>query len=163
MVDNKWYWRKLSSFWQIEMYQYKKKKINTTTTTKQPTNGYILPRHSGTPTRFSSESSVELMIATLRKTWTKAHVPTWKTCCKIIKARPQRTGVYHCGENTTTWNIRDCVRMVIVKIIVDKDYFKWYNNNDSNSINYNRWLLWYNYNICDCHKWFLKLIKINKL
>ena len=45
----------------------KKKKEDTTTTTKQPTNGYILPLHSGTPMWFSSEGLVELMITILRK------------------------------------------------------------------------------------------------
>ena len=37
----------------------------------------------------------------------------------------------------------------------------WYNNYNSNNINYNRWLLWQNYDISDCYKWFLKLMKVN--
>ena len=42
----------------------KKKKKDNTSTTEQPTDGYILPQHSGAPTWFSSESAVELITTT---------------------------------------------------------------------------------------------------
>ena len=72
----------------------KKKKKNIPQQRKQPTIGYILPLHSGIPTWFSSEGTVELFNSNTKTSLNKS-------TCTNVKNILQN----HKSKTTTSWRV----------------------------------------------------------